>query len=81
LKLGLNVLQMKEKHGWTDMSVDDMLEYWKDRLPIGNTYPGSLDETKRIMRPLDLPHKKYHISISDCINNAYVQLSCVIGPL
>ncbi|KAK1677631.1 hypothetical protein QYE76_038479 [Lolium multiflorum] len=56
---------MKVKHGWTDTSVDDLLEYVKDLLPAGNTCPGSLAEAKRITCPLDLPHEKYHIN--DCI--------------
>ncbi|KAK1694605.1 hypothetical protein QYE76_011302 [Lolium multiflorum] len=57
---------MKAKHGWTDTSVDDILEYVKD-LPSGNTCPGSLAEAKRITCPLDLPHEKYHACINDCI--------------
>ncbi|KAK1677349.1 hypothetical protein QYE76_038197 [Lolium multiflorum] len=58
---------MKAKHGWTDTSVDDILEYMKDLLPAGNTCPGSLAEAKRITCPLDLPHEKYHACINDCI--------------
>ncbi|KAK1648001.1 hypothetical protein QYE76_065806 [Lolium multiflorum] len=58
---------MKAKHGWTDTSVDDILEYVKDLLPAGNTCPGSLAEAKRITCPLDLPHEKYHARINDCI--------------
>ncbi|KAK1648778.1 hypothetical protein QYE76_066583 [Lolium multiflorum] len=58
---------MKVKHGWTDTSVDDILEYVKDLLPAGNTCPGSLAEAKRITCPLDLPHEKYHACINDYI--------------
>ncbi|KAK1676979.1 hypothetical protein QYE76_037827 [Lolium multiflorum] len=64
LRVALDVLQMKAKHGWTDTSVDDILEYVKDLLPARNTCPGSLGEAKRIVCPLDLPHEKYHA----CIN-------------
>jgi len=67
LRVALDVLQMKAKHGWTDTSVDDILEYLKDLLPAGNTCPGSLAEAKRITCPLDLPHEKYHACINDCI--------------
>ncbi|KAK1605086.1 hypothetical protein QYE76_028759 [Lolium multiflorum] len=67
LRVALDVLQMKAKHGWTDTSVDDILEYVKDLLPAGNTCPGSLAEAKRITCPLDLPHEKYHACINDCI--------------
>ena len=67
MRVALDVLQMKAKHGWTDTSVDDILEYLKDLLPAGNTCPGSLAEAKRITCPLDLPHEKYHACINDCI--------------
>ncbi|KAK1677888.1 hypothetical protein QYE76_038736 [Lolium multiflorum] len=67
LRVALDVLQMKAKHGWTDTSVEDILEYVKDLLPAGNTCPGSLAEAKRITCPLDLPHEKYHARINDCI--------------
>ncbi|KAK1661293.1 hypothetical protein QYE76_049452 [Lolium multiflorum] len=67
LRVALDVLQMKAKHGWTDTSVDDILEYVKDLLPAGNTCPGSLAEAKRITCPLDIPHEKYHACINDCI--------------
>ncbi|KAK1681367.1 hypothetical protein QYE76_042215 [Lolium multiflorum] len=39
LRVALDVLQIKAKHGWTDTSVDDILEYLKDLLPVGNTCP------------------------------------------
>jgi hypothetical protein len=67
LKVALDVLKMKPKHGWTDTSVEDMLEDCIDRIPVGNTCPSSLDEAKRITCPLDLPYKKYHACINDCI--------------
>ncbi|KAK1661996.1 hypothetical protein QYE76_050155 [Lolium multiflorum] len=67
LRVALDVLQMKAKDGWTDTSVDDILEYVKDLLPARNTCPGSLAEAKRITCPLDLPHEKYHACINDCI--------------
>ncbi|KAK1686059.1 hypothetical protein QYE76_046907 [Lolium multiflorum] len=60
LRVALDVLQMKVKHGWTDRSVDDLLAYVKDLLPAGNTCPGSLAEAKRITCPLDLPHENWY---------------------
>jgi hypothetical protein len=66
-KVALNALPMKAKHGWTDTSIDDILEYWKDRLAAMNTCPGSIGEAKRIMCPPDLPHKKSHACINECI--------------
>jgi hypothetical protein len=66
LKVALDVLQMKEKYKWTDASVNASLKYWHDRLLDGNTCPSSLDEAKKVVCPLDLPHEKYHTCINDC---------------
>ena len=66
LKVSLDVLQMKVKHHWTDASVDANLLYWKDVLPEKNTCPKSLDDAKKIVCPLDLPHERYHVCINDC---------------
>ena len=55
------------KHGWTDTSIDDLLQYLKKRFPEGNTCSSSLDEAKKIVCPLDLPHTRYHACINDCI--------------
>jgi hypothetical protein len=68
LKVALDVLQMKAKYKWTDTSVNASLKYWHDRLPDGNTCPSSVDEAKKVVCPLDLPHEKYHA----CINNCYI---------
>ena len=67
LRVALDVLQMKAKHRWTDTSVDDCLQYWHNRLPDKNTCPSSLDEAKKVVCPLDLPHVRYHACINDCI--------------
>jgi hypothetical protein len=66
LKVALDGLQMKAKYKWTDASVNASLKYWQDCLPDGNTCPSSLDEAKKVMCPLDLPHEKYHACINDC---------------
>jgi hypothetical protein len=65
LKVALDVLQMKAKYKWTDASVNASIKYWHDRLPDGNTCPSSLDEAKKVVCPLDLPHEKYHACIND----------------
>ena len=67
LKFALEVLKLKAEHGWSDTSVDDLLGLMKKRLPEDNTCPSSLDEAKKIVCPLDLPHTKYHACINDCI--------------
>jgi hypothetical protein len=66
LKVVLDVLQMKAKYKWTDASVNVSLKYRPDRLPDGNTCRSSLDEAKKVVCPLNLPHEKYHACINDC---------------
>jgi hypothetical protein len=34
--------------------------------PSEYTCPSSLDEGKKVVCPLDLPHKKFHACISNC---------------
>jgi hypothetical protein len=57
---------MKVQHKWTDVSFDDNLEYWHEKLPEGNTLPRSTEEAKKVVCPLDLPHVNYDACINDC---------------
>ena len=66
LKVALDVLQMKARYKWSDVSLDASLQYWQSKLPKENTCPKSCDEAKKIVCPFDLPHEKYHVCISDC---------------
>ena len=66
LKVALSVLEMKSKYKWSDVSVTASLKFWHDLLPDENKCPSSLDEAKKIVCPLDLPHVKYHACINDC---------------
>ena len=63
----LQLLKTKAKNKWTDTSLDEHLKYLKDVLPAGNLCPTSVDEAKKIVCPLDLPHVRYHACINDCI--------------
>ena len=67
LRVTLELLQMKAKYGWTDASVDDLMQYMNKRLPEGNRCPSRLDEAKKVVCPFDLPHVKYHACIHDCV--------------
>ena len=67
LNVMLKTLQMKTKHGWTDASYDESMAFWHDRLPKGNKCPTSIEEAKKVVCPLDLPHVRYHACINDCI--------------
>ena len=52
LRVALDVLQMKARYKWSDISVDAKLQYWHDMLPKGNTCPKSGDEAKKVVSPL-----------------------------
>jgi hypothetical protein len=67
LRYALDIMEMKAKHKWTDTSVDELFGYLKIHFPKDNTCAGSLQEAKKIVCPLDLPHQKYHACISDCV--------------
>jgi len=67
LSFTLNVLQTKAKHKWSDRSLDEHFEDLQKAFPKGNVCPSSIEEAKKIICPLDLPHVKYHACINDCI--------------
>ena len=67
LNVTLKAMEMKAKHKLSDASFDDMMAFWHDRLPEGNTCPTSIEDAKKIVCPLDLPHVRYHVCINDCI--------------
>ncbi|KAK1561493.1 hypothetical protein QYE76_017682 [Lolium multiflorum] len=66
LSVTLECLEMKAEHKWTDNSFSDNMKSWHARLPKDNTLPTSIDEAKKVVCPLDLPHVKYHACINDC---------------
>ena len=63
----LELLKAKAKNKWTDTSLDELLKYLKKVLPAGRLCPTSVEEAKKIVCPLDLPHIRYHTCINDCI--------------
>jgi hypothetical protein len=67
LRVALDLLEMKARHRWSDSSVDNLFRWLKKRFPKDNSCAGSLNEAKKIVSPLDLPHTKYHACINDCI--------------
>jgi hypothetical protein len=60
LHVTLDYLLMKMHNKWTDSSFSKNLKFWHDSLPEGNILPSSIEEAKKVVCPLDLPHKKYH---------------------
>jgi hypothetical protein len=81
LKVTLMALEMKVKHKMTDTSFNDNMSFWQERLPKGNTCPTSIEEAKKIVCPLDLPHVKYHVCLNDCIIYRNEHAACTICPV
>jgi hypothetical protein len=67
LDITLRALQMKARHKWTDKSFDENMAFWQERLPEGNKCLTSIEEAKKTVCPLDLPHMRYHACINDCM--------------
>jgi hypothetical protein len=67
LHVTLKLMDIKARFKSTDASLDATLEYLHKILPKGNLLPRSVDEAKKIVCPLDLPHVRYHTCINDCI--------------
>ena len=81
LKVTLMALEMKVKHKMTDTSFNDNMLFWQERLPKGNTCPTSIEEAKKIVCPLDLPHVKYLVCLNDCIIYRNEHAACTICPV
>jgi hypothetical protein len=67
LQVTLNAMEMKSGNSWTDKSFNQNLKFWHDILPEGNTLPTTIEEAKKVLCPLDLPHERYHACINDCV--------------
>lgn len=60
LHITLKLLDIKARFKSTDASLDATLKYLHKVLPKGNFLPRSVDEAKKILCPIDLPHVRYH---------------------
>jgi hypothetical protein len=67
LRVALDLLEMKARHRWSDLTMDDLFRWLKKCFLKDNTCASSLNEAKKIMCPLNLSHTKYHACVNDCI--------------
>ena len=67
LSFMLGLLKTKAKNKWSDTSLDEHLNFLQETYPKGNMCPTSIEEAKKIVCPLDLPHVRYHACINDFI--------------
>jgi hypothetical protein len=63
----VKLFQLKANNGWSDGSFKDLLTFFMDMLPQGNTVPKTVYEVKQIIYPLGLEVEKIHTCKNDCI--------------
>ena len=81
LDVTLKLPDIKVKTKSTDICLDMILEYVHEVLPKGNTLPSTVDEAKKIVCPLDLPHTRYHACINDCIIYRNEHAESIVCPV
>ena len=63
----LELLQMKEKHMWSDRSVTTFLTFLQDLLPEGNNMPQTTYKAQWIICPLGMEVERIHACTHDCM--------------
>ena len=68
LSFTLELLKKKANNKWIDKSLDKHLKFLHNKvLPAGHLCPTSVEASKKIICPFDLPHIRYHACINHCI--------------
>ena len=63
----IKLMHLKTLNGWSNKSVDMLLELFKDALPEGETLPKSHYEAKSLMSALGLHYIRIHACKNDCV--------------
>ena len=63
----LELVSLKARHGWSDISFTETLELLKRMFPKGNVLPSSYYDAKKILCPLGMKHRRIHACPNDCI--------------
>jgi hypothetical protein len=76
LSFVVRLFQMKCLYGWSDKSIEGLLELFRLALPDGHLVPDSLYSAKKIIRDLGLDYEKIDACINDCVlyRNEYSSL-------
>jgi hypothetical protein len=72
----VRLFQMKCLYGWSNKSVEGLLEFFKLALPDGHLVPDSLYSAKKVIRDLGLEYEKIDACVNDCVlyRNEYADL-------
>uniref|UniRef100_A0A2N9GHE4 Transposase-associated domain-containing protein n=1 Tax=Fagus sylvatica TaxID=28930 RepID=A0A2N9GHE4_FAGSY len=76
LSFVVRLFQMKCLYGWSDKSIEGLLELFRLTLPDGHLVLDSLYSAKKIIRDLGLNYEKIDACINDCVlyRNEYASL-------
>ncbi|KAK9268450.1 hypothetical protein L1049_000201 [Liquidambar formosana] len=76
LSFVVRLFQLKCLYGWSNKSVDGLLELFRLALPDDHVVPNSLYEAKKMIRDLGLDYEKIDACVNDCVlyRNAHATL-------
>jgi hypothetical protein len=63
----LQMLMWKARHGCTDTSFNDLLRILSETLPEGNKVPANTYRAKKLVKPVAMKLKKFHVCPNHCI--------------
>jgi hypothetical protein len=64
LHFNLQLLMLKARHGWTDTSFNNLLRILSDTYLEGNKVPANTYRVKKLIRPVALKLKKFHVVLT-----------------
>ncbi|XP_019236804.1 PREDICTED: uncharacterized protein LOC109217034 [Nicotiana attenuata] len=67
LSFVVRLLHLKCLNHWTNKSMDDLLSFFKEVLPVESFVPNSFYEAKKVLRDLGLGYTKIDACQNDCI--------------
>lgn len=67
LSFVVRLFQLKCLYGWSNKSVDGLLELFRLALPDDHVVPNSLYEAKKMIRDLGLDYEKIDACVNDCV--------------
>jgi hypothetical protein len=67
LRFNLQMLMLKDRHGWSDTSFNDLLRILADTYPKGNKISANNYRAKKMIRPVAMKLKKFHACPNHCI--------------
>jgi hypothetical protein len=67
LRFDLQMLMLKDRHGWTDTSFNDLMSVLGDTYPDGNKVPANTYRAKKLIWPVTIKLRKFDACPNHCI--------------